>query len=125
MGEGKDPRVGRGRAAEDAACEELQRRGYRILERNVRVAGAELDVVARHGSALVFVEVRSRSSRRYGGPLATVGREKQRRVARGARAYLARRPGPAPPARFDVVGVDWVEGRPLCTIVRNAFEAPF
>lgn len=117
--------MARGRAAEEAACEELQRGGYRILERNVSIAGVELDVVARHGAALVFVEVRSRSSRRFGGPLATIGREKQRRVVRGARAYLARRPGPAPPARFDVVGVDWVDGRAVCTIVRNAFEAPF
>lgn len=56
----KDPRGARGRAGENAACEELVRHGCEILERNVRAAGAEIDVVARDGRTLVFVEVRSR-----------------------------------------------------------------
>lgn len=118
-------RPARGRAAEDAACEELRRAGYQILERNVRLAGAELDVVARDGDAVVFVEVRSRSSRRRGAPLETIGWEKQRRVARAAAAYLARHRLEGVPARFDVVGVDWAGGRPACTLVRGAFDDPF
>lgn len=125
MREARDPRPARGRAGEDAACEELLRSGYVVLERNVRLAGAEIDVIAADGPTLVFVEVRSRSNRLRGGPLETIGPEKQRRIARAAVAYLARRPGPDPPARFDVVGVEWCEGRPACTLVRGAFESPF
>lgn len=119
-----DRRGARGRAAEDAACEHLTRAGYRIVERNVRVPTGEIDVVARHGGDLVFVEVRSRSSRRRGGPLETVGWDKQRRVARAAAMYLARRGGAPERVRFDVVGVDWVDGVPACTLVENAFDSP-
>lgn len=120
----KDPRVERGRAAEDAACELLVRGGYTIVARNVRLAGAEIDVVALDDSTTVFVEVRSRSSRRHGGPLETVGRQKQARIARAAAAYLQRLPRPVA-ARFDVVGVDWDDGHPVCTLVRSAFDCPF
>ena len=120
----RDPRVARGRAAEEIACRLLASRGYRILARNVRLAGSEIDIIAKQDSSIVFVEVRSRSSRSRGGPLETIGWEKQRRIARAAAAYLAR-VGWTGPARFDVVGVDWVEGHALPTIVRNAFEARF
>ncbi len=121
----RDPRGPRGRAAEEAACRTLRRLGYEILARNVRLAGVEIDVIALEGSVTVFVEVRSRSSRRQGSPLETVGFRKQARIARAASAYLARRSGAAARLRFDVVGVDWNEGRPLCTVVRDAFESPF
>ena len=91
----------------------------------MRLARAEIDIVARDGDTTVFVEVRSRSSRRFGGPLETIGREKQARIARAAQAYLARRGGTAVAARFDVVAVDWQQGRALCTVVQGAFESPF
>jgi putative endonuclease len=120
-----DARPARGRAAEDAACRTLVGRGYEILARNVRLAGAELDVVARDGDTIVFIEVRSRSSRRLGAPLETIGPGKQARVARAAAAWLARHGDGAVPARFDVVGVDWEQGRARCTLVRAAFESPF
>lgn len=122
---GRDARPALGRAAEDAACEELRRSGYRILDRNVRLAGAEIDIVAREEDTLVFVEVRSRSSRLRGSPLETVGAEKQSRIARAASAYLARCSAYGGAVRFDVVGVDWVRGRSACTLVRGAFDAPF
>ncbi|MDG2307337.1 MAG: YraN family protein [Candidatus Binatia bacterium] len=124
MARAKDPRIARGRAAEDAACELLVRSGYTIVARNVRLAGAEVDVVALDGSTTVFIEVRSRSSRRHGGPLATIGREKQARIARVAAAYLSRQRR-AVAARFDVVGVEWGEGHPVCTLIRSAFDSPF
>jgi putative endonuclease len=122
---GNDPRPARGRAAEDAAAEFLARRGYAIVARNVWLCGAELDLVARDGDVVVFVEVRSRSHRRFGSPVETVGARKIARVARAAQAYLASRRLLASPARFDVVGVDWQDGEPRCTLVRAAFESPF
>ncbi len=125
MGTEKDSRGALGRAGEEAACEELVRRGYEILERNVRLAGAEIDIIARDGPSLVFVEVRSRSSRRHGSPLETVGRRKQTRIARAAMAFLARQGGRQNATRFDVVGVDWVRGRAVCTVIPGAFDSPF
>ena len=72
----------------------------------------------------MFVEVRSRSSRRLGSPLETIGARKISHIARAALAYLLRTGQGDRPARFDVVGVDWEDGRPLCTLVRGAFESP-
>ena len=81
-----DPRAALGRAAEDAAVRHLERLGYEIFARNVRLGGAEIDVIARDGDAIVFVEVRSRSGRGHGGPLETVGAVKQARIARDRHA---------------------------------------
>ena len=120
-----DPRLPLGRAAESAAEAELVRRGYRILARNVRLAGAEIDLVAEDAGTVAFVEVRSRSSRRHGGPLETIGRTKILRIARASSAFLARHGLSDVPARFDVVGIDWVRGAPVCTLIRGAFESPF
>jgi putative endonuclease len=122
---GLDPRPSRGRAAEAAAAELLVRAGFRIVARNVRLAGAEIDLVAEEGEEIVFVEVRSRSDSRHGGPLATVGRVKQERIARAAAAFLARVERSSSPARFDVIGVEWRAGRAACTHVRSAFESPW
>jgi putative endonuclease len=112
-----------GRSAEDAAASHLGVLGYQILARNVRIAGCELDLIAREGETIVFVEVRSRSDRRHGGPLETVRAIKQARVGRAATAFLARHGLSDSPARFDVVGIDWVRRRPIVSLVRGAFES--
>jgi putative endonuclease len=121
----RDFRPQRGRAAEEAAARHLAALGYEIVARNVWLCGAEIDLVARDGPVVVFVEVRSRSNRRFGSPLATVRARKIARVSRAAQAYLSLHGLAAAPARFDVVGVDWTSGRAECTHVRSAFESPF
>lgn len=94
----------RGRAAERRALRHYRLRGYRILGTNVWVGGYELDLVARRGRRLVFVEVKSKSSGRYGGALEMVGPEKVRRIRRAAAAFLASHPElRGLPVRFDVV----------------------
>ena len=67
-------------------------RGYRVLATNVWIGGYELDVIARRGRKLVFVEVKAKSSGRFGDPLEMVTPEKQRRLARAAEAWLAEHP---------------------------------
>ena len=85
-------------------------RGYRILGTNVWAGGYELDVVARRGRTLVFCEVKSRSRDGYGGAVAAVTPEKQRRVRRAAEAWLVAHPACRGLAvRFDVVSE--LEGR--------------
>ena len=120
-----DGRPARGRAAEAAAVAWLERHGLRVRARNLRLAGAEIDIVAEEGATIVFVEVRSRSDRRRGTPAETVGWRKQCRIARAAAAYLARIGRSGAPARFDVVGVEWERGRAVCTHLRSAFESPW
>lgn len=112
-----------GRAAEEAAAGYLQRLGYRILQRNFRARGGELDLVATEGRVLAIVEVRYRASDRYGGGAASVTSAKQRRIICAARALLTLRPRLAQlPARFDVVEVTGSAGAFACRLIRAAFS---
>jgi putative endonuclease len=95
----------RGRAHEELAARELERRGYRVIERNYRCRLGEIDLICRHGDTLVFVEVRSRAGGDRGTALDTVGAAKRRRIARVAEHYLATRAPDAELCRFDVVGI--------------------
>jgi len=77
----------KGRAGEDAAAALLESHGYRILGRNVRVPGGEIDLVALDGAVLVFVEVKRRDSRRFGTALGAVDARKRRRLRELAADY--------------------------------------
>jgi putative endonuclease len=107
-----------GRASEDRAVRALRERGYQIVERNYRCKLGEIDIVAREGDALVFVEVRSRTDAAHGTALDTVTPAKQRRIARVAEHYLAARRPSFRACRFDVVGITGGE----LTIVQDAFR---
>jgi putative endonuclease len=100
-----DSTVAKGRGGEDRAEEFLRARGYEIVERNARSAIGEIDLVAREGGDLVFVEVRSRADDSTGGAEETVGAIKQRQVARAAAVYLSERSPAFETCRFDVVAI--------------------
>lgn len=91
-----------GAEAEEKACLLLKEQGYMIVARNWRSRYGEIDIVARDGSTIVFVEVKARSSQGFGGPDAAVDAEKQRRIAATAGQFL-QQTGCELPARFDVV----------------------
>jgi putative endonuclease len=94
-----------GADGEETACRALSDRGYRILTRRYRTRFGEIDVVARQGDCIVFVEVKTRRDGSFGDPAAAVTAEKQRRLAVMAADYLARHRLERAPARFDVVGI--------------------
>lgn len=79
-------------AAERRAALHYRLRGYRVLGTNVWAGGYEVDLIVRRGRQLVFCEVKSKSSLRYGDPLAMVDREKVRRIRQAAESWLALRP---------------------------------
>jgi putative endonuclease len=106
-----------GSAAEEAAANFLARQGLEIVARNYRTRMGEIDLVARDGATLVFVEVRMRSSAHFGGGAESIGPRKQARIVAAARQYLARLRH-EPPCRFDVVTLD--DGSPAW--LRAAFE---
>ncbi|MBI3330854.1 MAG: YraN family protein, partial [Candidatus Omnitrophica bacterium] len=89
--EGSGDRAGLGRRSEQLARRFLVAQGYTIQDTNVRFPVGELDLVAREGTALCFVEVRSTSSAAWGGGLASVDARKRRRIIQAARWYLSRR----------------------------------
>ena len=86
------------------AAKFLEQQGLRILARNVRYRGGELDLVAEHGQTIVFVEVRLRQHQDFGGAAASISPSKQRRVILAARQWLHEEPQRARrPCRFDVL----------------------
>lgn len=112
-----------GKIGENLACRELERRGYSILARRYRHAGAEIDIVARDGLALVFVEVKAREGREFGDGAEAVTRRKRRRIAMAATDYLVRHQKGECPCRFDVVSVMLNDGEPQIEVIPNAFDA--
>jgi putative endonuclease len=94
-----------GRLAESMAAWALRLRGYRIVGRNVRVAGREVDLVARRGGLLVVCEVKARRSRRFGAPASAVGGQRQQRL-REAAAVLASRDRSVDRVRVDVIAIE-------------------
>lgn len=114
-----------GRIGEEAAALHLERRGYRILARNYRTGFAEVDLIARRGTTLVFVEVKTRSSLRFGAPVEAVSAEKQRRLSKVALDYMLQHSLEGHEARFDVVSVllDRAGSLVRIEVLENAFDA--
>jgi putative endonuclease len=110
-----------GRAGERAAEKYLKRNGYRIVARNFRAAGAEIDLVAIDGETLVFVEVKTRRSRDAGAPEEAVDKRKQLRMRRAAEAFLVQYRAGEKELRFDIVAVDAAGKRLDIELLRNAF----
>lgn len=95
----------KGRAGEDRAVAFLEASGYRVLARNVRLPGGEIDAVALDGQTLVFVEVKLRRQAAFGSALSGVDQRKQAKLRRIAADY-AQIVAPSARFRFDVVALD-------------------
>jgi putative endonuclease len=106
-----------GQAGEDAALDWLQQRHLKLVERNFRCKGGEIDLVMQDGDALVFVEVRKRADKVHGGAVASITPAKQKRLIIAAQHYLQRYRMP-PACRFDVVAIDGDE----TVWLKNAIE---
>lgn len=94
-----------GGAGEDAAARYLLRKGYIVLERNWRFQGGEIDIIARDGDTVVFVEIKRRSSLKYGYPAEAVGAQKRRRISQGAAVYALQKKLTDSKLRFDVIEI--------------------
>ncbi len=96
--------------------------GTQFLSAATGTRHGEIDIVAKDGDTVVFVEVKMKSSAECGVAAESVTPWKQRRVGRMAVDYIARRGLHDRPARFDVVAIDVVEGVPRVTVIPNAFD---
>jgi len=112
-----------GKWGEREAEKHLRGKGYRIIGRRVRVGGRdEIDLVTRDGDVLVFVEVKTRASERYGRPIAAVDRHKRQVTSRAAMRYIKKLKNPDVLFRFDVVEVIGTPDSPD-TMIRHVEEA--
>jgi putative endonuclease len=110
----------RGRAGEEAACRWLRKSGFEIITTNYRTKPGEIDIIARDGEDLCFIEVKARASAGHGFALEAVPVAKQRRIIQAARVFLVDS-GWDGPCRFDVLGLDRAAGEWEFSLVRDAF----
>ena len=114
-----------GKWGEKVAAKALKKKGYKILGKRVRIGTRdELDLIARDGKVLVFVEVKTRASENYGSPISSVNRHKRHTLSRAAVRYIKKLKNPHVYFRFDVVEVvgqmDSGES-PVVRHIENAF----
>ena len=109
-----------GAQAEAAAAQYLQQQGLRIVARNWRCRQGELDLIAREGDTLVFVEVRQRASAGFGGAAASISARKCSKLLAAAQTYLQTLPS-IPPCRFDAICIDG----PRMEWLKNCIDASY
>jgi putative endonuclease len=120
----RDDRRALGAAGEALAASHLEAAGWRVLARNVRAGGVEIDLVAARGGVVAFVEVKTRRARAYGLPEEAVDARKRARLVRGAGAWLAAERPRARSVRFDVICCELEgDGRWRLRHLEAAFQA--
>ena len=116
-------RLSLGEQGEMAACRFLKTRGYEILEKNYKCKLGEIDVIARRQGRLAFVEIKTRTSARFGTPQEAVDLRKQEKIFKVAQWYLKEKKILRSPIAFDIVAILWGEGQtPEIRLLADAFE---
>jgi putative endonuclease len=110
-----------GREGERIAELFLKKKGYKLVERNYRCRGGEVDLIVLDRRVVVFVEVKTRTDYGFGSPLEAVEPRKQRRMILAAQLFLHQKKLHERDARFDVVGISWPGTEPLVEHIQNAF----
>jgi putative endonuclease len=119
----EDSRKALGSKGDELAVQYLKKKGYKVIEKNYHCQGGEIDLIAREGDTLVFVEIKARSSLDFGLPQDAVDRFKQKKICRAATAYLAEhRLSEDIAARFDVVAVRLTPSGPDIELIKDAFQ---
>lgn len=111
----------KGKTGEDVACKYLESRGYKIIERNYQYGHGEIDIVAKDGEELVFVEVKSRKTLEFGDPEFAFTRNKLNQVRKIAAAYLVEKNMTDQVCRIDAVAIQFTrERKPMIKLYKNA-----
>jgi putative endonuclease len=118
-------RIALGKFGEDLARERLKDLGYRILKENYRCSLGEIDLVARDGDVLVFVEIKTRKNQSLGQVKEAVNRKKQSQLSKVALAYMKSNNFWGSKARFDVVAIRLIDGEKEIEIIKDAFELAY
>jgi putative endonuclease len=114
-----------GKQGEAFAASYLKGLKYKILQTNYRCRCGEIDIIARDGKVLVFVEVKARRGTSYGPPQLSVTPFKQRQISKAALTYLSKNRLMEENARFDVIALVLRDGEPVVTHIKDAFELAY
>lgn len=109
-----------GKTGEDLACKYLKKHGYKIIERNFRIRGGEIDIIALDGRTLVYIEVKTRTSHKFGLPQEAVTPWKIKFLERAAKFYRLKRNNLPDLERIDVLAIDFISGKPEFYLIKNA-----
>jgi len=111
-----------GQSGETLALDFLKDNGYKILSKNYKSKLGEIDIIAKDKEAICFVEVKSRTSDKFGLPCEAVTNSKQRQICHTALMFLKEKKLFDKKARFDVVSILYSQGKPKIDLLKNAFE---
>ncbi len=114
-------RKSKGKAAEEKAASFLKSLGYQVIERNFRARFGEIDIIAKDGNTLVFVEVRSKSYSSFGTPEETVSKTKARKIVKTAEFYIQIKNPSFEDVRFDIISILHNN----ISHIKNAFDMDF
>lgn len=110
-----------GNKGEEIACQYLKKQGYKIIERNYRIRGGEIDIIARDGETLVFIEVKTRWSHEYGPPVESMTFWKIKALLKTAKFYILKINWCDKEYRLDFIGIDFAnsEDNPKIELIKN------
>ena len=111
-----------GKSGEEFAVGLLKQNGYKIIARNYKTKLGEIDIIASDKDTICFIEVKLRSSDRFGTPQEAVLAKKQRQISRASLLYLKDNDLLNKKARFDVVAIIYSKSKPILNLIKNAFD---
>lgn len=118
-------RIDLGKLGEDLALKRIKRLGYKCLIRNYRCPLGEIDIIAKDGDTLVFIEIKTRRGRSLGYAKEAINRKKRRQVSKVALAYMKAHNCCDVKSRFDVVAINLTENKKQIEVIRNAFDLEY
>lgn len=110
-----------GRKSEALAEEYLKRKGFEILQRNYRYGHKEIDLIAKQGKTVVFVEVKAGRSKEFGSPQERVNQKKQKNLIEAAGDFIQKNDLSGCDFRFDVLAITYDKGQQMVEHIENAF----
>ena len=110
-----------GKEGEDLAVSFCRKKGYKVLEKNYRTTFGEIDIIAKDGDGLVFIEVKTRTDNSFGYPFEAVNSRKREKIRRVALCFMKKYRQEVP-ARFDVLSIIIQEGKKRVEHIKDAFE---
>ena len=118
-------RLDLGKLGEDLALKKIKRLGYKCITRNYRCSLGEVDLIARDGESLVFIEIKTRKGKSLGYAKEAIDSRKRRQLSKVALAYMKSNKCPEAKSRFDVVAINLSDEGDQIEVIRNAFDLEY